>query len=135
MQDSSIMHKYSMIRKVWLVCFLFIVVNARAQSNDRQLWLSYMDKVARPVLSNLAANKLKENMPVELSGKIDNPASRKEVSYLEAFGRTLSGIAPWLNLEGGTKEEVNLRDQYRQWALKGIANAVNPAAKDYLQWN
>jgi hypothetical protein len=129
------MHKYGMIRKVWIVCILFIVANAKAQSNDRQLWLSYMDKVARPVLSNLAADKLKENMQVELSGKIDNPASRKAVSYLEAFGRTLSGIGPWLNLEGGTKEEVNLRDQYRQWALKAIANAVNPAAKDYLQWN
>jgi hypothetical protein len=129
------MLKYGMIRKVWLICFLFIVVNAKAQSNDRQLWLSYMDKVARPVLSNLAADKLKENMPVELSGKIDNPAGRKAVSYLEAFGRTLSGIAPWLNVEGGTKEEVNLRTQYRQWALKAIANAVNPASKDYLQWN
>ena len=76
-----------MIRKVWLICFLFIVVNAIAQNNDRQLWLGYMDKVARPVLSNLAADKLKANMPVELSGKIDNPAGRKAVSYLEAFGR------------------------------------------------
>jgi hypothetical protein len=31
-----------------------------AQVSDRKLWLSYMDKVARPVISNLAADQLKE---------------------------------------------------------------------------
>ncbi|MBF9254082.1 DUF2264 domain-containing protein [Pontibacter sp. 172403-2] len=103
-------------------------------SSDRELWLHYMDKVARPVLSNLAADQLKETMPVALSEKIDNKASREKVAYLEAFGRVMSGIGPWLNLEGGSKEEVALRNQYRQWALKAVANAVNPSAKDYMQW-
>ena len=101
---------------------------------DRQLWLNHLDKVARPVISNLAEDKLKQNMPVVLSDRIDNKAGRATVTYLEAFGRVLSGIGPWLNLEGGSKEEVALRNQYRQWALKGIANAVNPQAKDYMQW-
>jgi hypothetical protein len=73
-------------------------------------------------------------MTVELSQSIDQPSYRTEVSYLEAFGRTLCGIAPWLNLEGGTDEEAALRNQYRQWTLKAIANAVNPSAKDYLKW-
>lgn len=103
-------------------------------SNDRQLWLDYLDKVARPVLSNLAADKLKQNMPVVLSDRIDNKTSRARVTYLEAFGRVMSGIGPWMNLEGGSKEEVALRNQYRQWALKAVANAVNPAAKDYMHW-
>ena len=103
--------------------------------SDRKLWLSYMDKVARPVLSNLAADRLKEKMPVSLSDHIDNKESRSKVAYLEAFGRTLSGVAPWLQLEGGDPEEVKLRNQYRDWALKAITNAVNPQAKDYLQWN
>lgn len=102
--------------------------------NTRKLWLNYMDKVARPVIENIAHDKLKENMPVMLSEKIDNKESRSKVAYLEAFGRTLSGIAPWLQLEGGDPQEVKLREQYRQWALQGIANAVNPQAKDYLQW-
>jgi hypothetical protein len=94
-----------------------------------------MDKVARPVLANLAEDRLKEKMPVELASKIDNAANRRTVTYLEAFGRTLSGIAPWLNGEGGSKEEAALRNQYRQWTLKAIANAVDPAAKDYLKWS
>jgi len=102
--------------------------------NERQLWLSYMDKVARPVIQNIAEDRLKATMPIVLSPKIDNSENRVRVAYLEAFARTLTGISPWLNLEGGSPEEVALRNQYRAWALKGIANAVNPEAHDYLQW-
>ncbi len=119
-----------------LACALLSLRTLQAQlpATDRAIWLQYLDKVCRPVLTNLAADQLKEKMPVELSAKIDDAAGRKAVSYLEAFGRTLSGIAPWLNLEGGSKEEVALRTQYRTWMLQAIANAVNPAANDYMQW-
>ena len=123
------MKRIALLTVVW--CTMFGV---KAQT-DRQLWLSYLDKVARPVLSNLANDALKKNMPVELSAKTDNAKNRKEVSYLEAFGRTLSGIAPWLNLEGGTNDEVAMRNQYREWVLKAIANATDPGAKDYLKWD
>lgn len=103
-------------------------------SDDRKYWLSHLDRVARPVLENLAADQLKQNMPVVLSARVDNKDHRSKVSYLEALGRTLSGIGPWLNAEGGSKEEQALRNQYRQWTLKGIANAVNPQARDYMLW-
>jgi hypothetical protein len=124
------------------ICLLLIYacISASAQNKpvnglaDRKLWLDYMDKIARPVLSNLADDKLKQNMPVMLADNIDNKETRSKVAYLEAFGRTLSGIAPWLQLEGGNPAEVKLRGQYRQWTLKAIANAVNPQAKDYLEW-
>ncbi|KAA3440829.1 DUF2264 domain-containing protein [Rufibacter hautae] len=126
-----------------LACLLLSVVaiSAEAQkkkpakASDRMVWLRHLDKIVRPVLSNLAEDRLKEKMPVALSNKIDNKSAREKVSYLEAFGRVMSGIGPWLNSEGGSKEEAALRAQYRQWALKAVANAVNPAAKDYMQWN
>ena len=102
--------------------------------STRQVWLLYMDKIARPVIEPLADNKLKESMPMALSKTIDNPENRTKAAYLEAFARTLCGISPWLNLEGGDSAEVKLREQYRVWALKAIANAVNPSAKDYMQW-
>ncbi|WP_018616848.1 DUF2264 domain-containing protein [Segetibacter koreensis] len=105
-----------------------------AKINDRISWLKYLDKVARPVMSNLAEDKLKEKMPGILSKRVDNVGQRAKVAYLEAFGRTLSGIAPWLNLEGGSKEEVALRNQYRAWSLKAIANAVDSTSKDYMVW-
>ena len=126
-----------MINKLFLIvcCCFSLMVSAQNISGDRQFWLQQMDKMARPVLSNLAEGKLKEKMPVELARNIDNAANRTAVSYLEAFGRTLSGIAPWLNLEGGSAEEIALRKQYRQWTLKAIANAVNPQSKDFLKWD
>jgi hypothetical protein len=102
--------------------------------DDRKVWLTYLDRLARPILSNLANDQLKEKMPVVLSVRIDNAEQRKKTAYLEAFGRILSGIGPWLNLEGGSKEEVALRNQYRQWAVKATANAVDPSAKDYMLW-
>ena len=102
--------------KKLLVVFagLLFTIAAFAQ-NDRKVWINYLDKLARPILSNMAQDKLKENMPVILSPTIDNKESRSQVAYLEAFGRIMCGIAPWLNLEGGNKEEVALRNQYRQW--------------------
>src|SRR5688500_1279980 len=105
--------------KVFLLfCVFSTAVFAQKEgAADRKLWLAYMDKLARPVFENLAAEKLKQNMLVVLSKKIDNKESRTKAAYLEAFGRTLSGIAPWLNGEGGTGEEVALRKQYRQWAV------------------
>lgn len=112
----------------------FLFAHAQNKDNDRSLWLNYLDKIARPVLYNLSQNQLKEKMPVELSKKVDNKDNRLQASYLEAFGRTLCGIAPWLELEGGNAAEVKLREQYRQWTLQAIANATNPAAKDYLKW-
>lgn len=124
-----------------VLLFVFLLFSTagmgQAQKNklsDRKLWLDHLDRVAGPVLSNLAEDQLKVNMPVDFSASIDNREERGKVAYLEAFGRTLSGIGPWLNLEGGAKEELELRTKYRQWALKALANAVNPAAKDYLKF-
>ncbi|WP_342647647.1 DUF2264 domain-containing protein [Mucilaginibacter sp. CSA2-8R] len=122
-----------------LLLLLSFSVSAKAADKaptlSRKQWLAYLDRVARPVMQNISQNQLKANMPVVTSGAIDNKEQRSKVAYLEAFGRTLCGIAPWLQLEGGNPSEVKMRDQYRQWALQGIANAVNPGAKDYLQWN
>lgn len=100
----------------------------------RKLWLTYMDKVARPVVEHLAKNQLKERMEVVLAADIDNPDHRRNVAYLEAFGRTLCGIAPWLNAEGGDETELALRNEYRQLTLQAIEHAVDPDAKDYLLW-
>ncbi|MEO6355527.1 MAG: DUF2264 domain-containing protein [Ferruginibacter sp.] len=127
-----------LIRMFFLLMSIFFLNNIAAQKNeaaplpDRKIWLSDLDKIARPVLTNLANNTLKEKMPVVLSEKVDNKNARMEAAYLEAFGRTLAGIAPWLQLEEGNAEEKKLRNEYRGLAAKALANAVNPAAKDYL---
>ncbi len=111
-----------------------LIDSAASGKLDRQFWIAQLDKLVRPVLLNMAEDNLKKNMPVVVSKRSDNPESRKNVAYLEVLGRTMSGIAPWLNLEGGDAKEVTLRNEYRQLSFKAIANAVNPQAKDYVEW-
>lgn len=102
---------------------------------DRQIWLKEMDKMVRPMMSSLAKDSLTILMPQETSIRVDNKAHRVKVQYLEVLGRVLSGIAPWLQLEGGSAEEVALRNQYRQWAIQGIKNSLDSNAKDFMRYD
>lgn len=72
---------------------------------DRQVWVNTLVKIADPVLSNLANNTLRENMPQE---SLDTKRVHR-FSHLEAVGRTLCGIAPWLELGADETEEGKLR--------------------------
>lgn len=129
------MKKVAALFLLTIMHLVYVHAQQRAAAmTDREYNLSYLDKVARPVLQNLANDELKAKMQVLFAENPDNKETRLKVAYLEAFGRTLSGIAPWLNLEGGSIAEQDLRNKYREWALKAIANATNPKAKDYLQW-
>jgi len=102
---------------------------------DRQFWLQQMDKMVRPVLYNLAEDSLRISMPKVTSVHIDNRDHRIKVQYVEVLGRVLSGIAPWLQLEGGSVEEVALRKQYREWAIKGLKNALDSNARDFMNFD
>jgi hypothetical protein len=103
--------------------------------SDRKYWLREMDKMVRPVLQSLAADSLRINMPQVTSIHVDNKAQRIEVQYLEVLGRVLSGIAPWLQLEGGSVEELNMRKQYRSWVIAGLNNALDSNAKDFMRFD
>lgn len=127
-----------------LVAFLVItpgygqkktVAKKVAPVSDRQFWLAEMDKMCRPVMSALAHDSLRIVMPQVTSVRADNKAQRIQVQYLEVLGRVLSGIAPWLQNEGGSAEEIALRNQYRQWAITGISNALDSTKKDYMRFD
>lgn len=96
---------------------------------DRRVWVQTMTRIAAPVLENLAAGTLKQNMPFEL---LSLEPLRREVSYLEAVGRTICGIAPWLELGPDNTEEGQLRAHFINLVVKGLKNAVNPQSADYL---
>ena len=106
--------------------------NLKATST-RTLWLNYLEKLAKPVLIALAADQLKEKMPVETKSP-ELVKERVKYTHLEAFARLLSGIAPWLQLEQLTTKEKQLQDIYFKLTLKSISNAVDPGAKDYMNW-
>ena len=87
-----------------------------------------MLKIADPVLKNLAAGTLKQNMPMMFH------PDRAEYMHLEALGRTVCGIAPWLELDGLTGEEAEIQTEHRELTRKAIANAVNPESPDFMNF-
>lgn len=133
-------NKYAtMILLILVNSFAFAQKKATSQknqvANDRQFWLSQMDKMVRPVMYYLAKDSLRIAMPQVTSIHVDNKTNRIKVQYVEVLGRVLSGIAPWLQLEGGSKPEMELRKQYREWALKGLKNALDSNAKDFMRFD
>ncbi|MDR3189095.1 MAG: DUF2264 domain-containing protein [Prevotellaceae bacterium] len=99
---------------------------------DRKYWVDLAYRISEPVLSNMSRGELVKNMEVELSPTWDGRS--KTVTYMEAFGRLMAGLAPWLALPEEDTEEGKLRSQLLAWALKSYANAVNPDSPDYLEW-
>lgn len=99
---------------------------------DREYWCNLLYKMASPVIFNLANSTLKKNMPVEKAPGYGLNAAK--VTYLEAVGRTMAGVAPWLALPDDDTKEGKQRKELRLALLKGIANAVDPNNPDYLNF-
>lgn len=108
------------------------VKTAFSENPDRAVWLSALDRVARPLLTNMAKGELRKNMPVESNA--DDMQKRREVTHLEALGRLITGIAPWLELGPDNTPEGKLRGMYIDLAVKAISNGVNPDSPDYLNF-
>lgn len=97
---------------------------------DRAYWLDVTDRLSRPVLENLAHNRLRSRMPVE-----QKPSrNREDCTHLEAYGRLMCGLAPWLALNNLTGHEATQQETFRQWALAGLENATHPSAPDYMNF-
>ncbi|WP_111307972.1 DUF2264 domain-containing protein [Confluentibacter sediminis] len=92
----------------------------------RSSWVSSLEKIAFPVLNAAAADCLKETMPVY--------RGRNEFQYLEAVGRIVCGITPWLNLPSDETEEGKLRENYKNLTVNAIKNLVEPKANDYVDF-
>lgn len=105
----------------------------RHHNADRDYWTSLAYNMAAPVLSNMAEGTLQKNMLVEVSPNWDGRDIK--VTYMEAFGRLMAGIAPWLSLPDDDTAECTQRKQLRQWALASYRNAVDPASPDCLLWS
>jgi len=98
-----------------------VIPEPRAAALDRDAWIAHARRVADPVLTSLAAGTLRVRMPVEQAAN----ASRRNVTHLEAFGRLLAGIAPWI--ESG-------ESPYRALALTALERAVDPGSPDFMNF-
>jgi hypothetical protein len=102
-------------------------------ADDRQTWVEILTRVSYPVLYALSEGKLKATMPVE--SPHGNVAERRQFTYLEATGRLLAGIAPWIESGATTGAEGKLRQQYADLARKAIQSGTDPHSPDFFNFN
>ena len=98
-------------------------------TETRKYWIDTLTKIVTPVLSAMADGKLKATMPVE--AKLPD---RRSVTHLEALGRTLTGLAPWLETPSDDAWEEAARLHMADLARKALANGVDPASPDYCNF-
>jgi len=98
----------------------------------REEWVRIVVKLADPVLTHLAAGTLHAQMPVELSATAT--AERKDYAHLEAVGRLLAGIAPWLELGEEKSAEGAQRARLAGLAREGLRRATDPSSPDFLNF-
>src|SRR4051812_20891451 len=97
---------------------------------DRAYWLRTIETLADPVLRNLAAGTLKQKMPVEcVTG---NPAERRKYTHLEALGRLLAGIAPWLEVTLDAGPERGNQEREPGPPPAAVAQGAEPKSPDRL---
>ncbi|HET7219696.1 MAG TPA: DUF2264 domain-containing protein [Vicinamibacterales bacterium] len=101
-----------------------------SSASDREYWVSVVRRLADPVLKNLANGTLKATMPVEQAAGAD----RRGVTHLEALGRVIAGLAPWIELPPDSTPEGRVRADYADLARRAIARAVDPASPDFLNF-
>src|SRR5690349_3146424 len=120
------MHRRELLRSMAVIAAApaipLTVPTSQAGAGDRGAWIARMRQIADPVLSNLARGTLRARMPIEQAAGAD----RASVTHLEAFGRLLAGIAPFVE----TGEDPTLADLVRA----SISRGVDPASPDLFNF-
>ena len=106
--------------------------DAASGRNDRAYWIEVLRKISDPVLKALKDRKLKQVMPVEAL----HVEERRPYTHLEAMGRLLAGIAPWIELGGpeSAGDEGALRAGYAELAREAIAAGTDPGSADFMNF-
>jgi hypothetical protein len=97
-------------------------------TNVRKEWLDALLRIVSPVLDSLERGQLKKDLPLSFHEE------RADFVPLEAFGRGMLGLAPWLEAESEDLEarERALQEKYRAKAIKCIAMATDPDSPDFM---
>ena len=97
----------------------------------RSYWLSVLERLSLPILDNLAHHRLKKTMPVEAA----NPDDRAKYTHLEAFGRLIAGIAPWLGATALDQPESTRQRHLLDLTHASLDAATDPHSPDFMNFS
>ncbi len=101
-------------------------------TDTRRKWLRAMLKIVTPVLESASRGELRSRMPVYARPGVTD---REEYTYLEALGRVVCGISPWLGTKAEDGEEEELRLRYAEMTRQAIRFAVMPGSPDMMNFS
>jgi len=99
---------------------------------SRNVWYRTLHKMTDPVFSALAEGRLRECMPVHFGQ--ENRGRGPRVCHLEAVGRSLAGLGPWLAAEGLDGEEADMQNALFEKVVAGLAVGLDPQSPDRLDF-
>ncbi|HSI07455.1 MAG: DUF2264 domain-containing protein [Rariglobus sp.] len=104
-------------------------------SPTRARWIALLDRIVTPPLSALAEGRLLATLPLETQpGQTE---ARRLYASLEILGRSLAGLAPWLELElpaSTPPDELSAQTRLRTLARAALSRALDPASPDLLNF-
>lgn len=103
--------------------------HATIPHHPRNFTVHLLVKIASPVIKNIAEGTLRSSIPSSVH------TNRHELASMEAFARTLAGIAPWLESNATNNREENaLKHEYLTLTRLGIRNILNETSSDWLNF-
>ncbi len=125
-------------RKIFFTGTLLVATLLQASAapesptESRALWCTLATRLADPVLTALSQRRLKATMPIESAPRVKD---RPDYTHLEALGRLLAGLAPWLELPADATPEGTERARLAALARSAIDAATDPASPDFLNFS
>ena len=96
----------------------------------RQYWVDMLTKIAEPVLVNFKNRTLHKNLVIETRG-----VDREKYKGLEILGRTISGLAPWLETPAENPEEEKKRQYFAELTREALDAATDPESPDFCTYS
>ncbi|MBX2859416.1 MAG: DUF2264 domain-containing protein [Cellvibrionaceae bacterium] len=104
---------------------------APSAADDYRYFAGLLNKIAAPILALMANERFHKDFPIEVSRNTDGRDNR--VVYLECFGRTIAGAAPWI-AQTGPGDDASQRATLLEQAKQCYEHSVDPKSADYLDW-
>lgn len=104
-------------------------------SSTRARWIALLDRIVTPPLSALAEGRLLASIPLETQP--GQKEARRIYASLEILGRSLAGLAPWLELDlpaEAPPDELAAQARLRTLARAALTRALAPDSPDLLNF-